>query len=79
MSQQENSILINEHALNREPVPLSVICTYMFSLRGNDPFREVAVQKYGIQNPETEYGITYSINDRKIEKFKFHNLSAIQT
>ena len=44
MSQQENSILINEHALNREPVPLSIICTYMFSLRGNDPFREAAVQ-----------------------------------
>ena len=80
MSQQENSILINEHVLNHEPIPLSIICAYMFSLRGNDPFREVAVQKYGIQNPETEYGIiTYSINDRKIKKFTFHNLSAIQT
>ena len=69
MSQQENSILINEHALNREPVPLRIICAYMFSLRGNDPFREAAVQKYGIQNPEMEYGITYGINDRKIKKF----------
>ena len=69
MSQQENSILINEHALNHEPVPLSIIGTYMFSLRGNDPFREAAVQKYGIQNPETEYRIiTYSINDRKNNK-----------
>ena len=51
----------------------------MFNLRGNDPFREAAVQKYGIQNPEMEYGITYGINDRKIKKFTFHNLSAIQT
>ena len=59
MSQQENSILINKHALNREPVPLSIICTNMFSLRGNDPFHEAAVQKYGIQNPEMEYEITY--------------------
>ena len=79
MYQQENSILINKHALNCEPVPLSIICTYMFSLRGNDSFREVAVQKYGIQNPEMEYGITYGINHRKMKKFTFHNLSAIQT
>ena len=41
----------------------------MFNLRGNDPFCEAAVQKYGIQNPEMEYGITYGINDRKIKKF----------
>ena len=28
MSQQKNSILINEHALNREPVRLIFMCTY---------------------------------------------------
>ena len=26
MSRQKNSILINEHALNREPVPLTILC-----------------------------------------------------
>ena len=34
----------------------------MFSLRGNDPFREAAVQKYGIQNPEMEYGIWHMVS-----------------
>ena len=28
MSQQKNSILINEHVLNREPVRLIFMCTY---------------------------------------------------
>ena len=83
LSQQENSILINEHALNCEPVPLSIVCTctYMFSLWGNDPFHKAAAQKYGIQNPEMElwkWNMESNITDRKIKKFTFHNLSAIQ-
>ena len=31
MSRQENSILTNEHALNREPVPLSFVCPLIVS------------------------------------------------
>ena len=42
MSRQKNSILINEHALNREPVPISVVHSLLCSIK-NPPQEPITI------------------------------------
>ena len=61
MSRQKNSILINEHALNREPVPLTIAYCPM-SLNNNSDLSQITLLE-GVLNPTPIPFIACTIKD----------------
>ena len=60
MSQQKNSILINEHALNREPVPLKVFTS-----------KYIVYSRNSLGIPLNELNSEVSKNDSKLLPMPF--------